>query len=824
MGVHGPANPSPASGSDRRVLVIDDDRDFTDSLCNLLAFEGYEVEAAYSLTGALDALDRFTVEVALIDIRLGDQDGLTLITEFRQRRADVVCVIMTAYASVDSAILALKEGAYDFLCKPFHPGDLIATLERCFERIALARGREAAERALRIRNQELEAVNARLKRVVASMQALSTSTTLHSLYTTAVKALAYNTGARNAALYLVDGQELALHQALLPGLPARMPLPKGPRAFGRPMFTIQTASAMVPAAVDDGPATAPAPATQTSLLAFPLTGEGHKPIGLLVLQTDPDTVSGEQERELGLILASFANEAIRLLQALDNVRWNEGRLRAIIDNSPSLIALSDLQGRYLVVNRQFEAWHGRSAREVVGRRPDDVFSSDVARLYESRTLAALDDNRIVEEETELVFQDGSAHTVLVTRFEVRGTGSGSIGIGTIATDLTDRRRAEERLRHSQQMEALGQLTGGVAHDFNNLLAVIIGNLGLLREKFCNQDTHRELIDDSLSSASSGRELVQRLLAFGRRQELQPEPMDANNIVLGLSRVLERTLGETIEVRWALNDDLWPITVDKSQFETSLLNLVFNARDAMTRGGLLTIETKNIVVHHPLDEHETIAPGSYITLAVTDTGTGMTPVVAAQALQPFFTTKGPVNGNGLGLSMVYGFVKQSGGYLMIDSKPGDGTSVTLYFPRAKDDPARAETPSGDEVDLRARGERILVVEDKRIVRKMAKAVLTRLGYSVLEAENASKALALLQQGSQVHLLLTDILLTGHLNGFDLAREATRRWPELKVLFMSGYAELTRPQHEELGVSLLVIDKPFTKEEIARKVRQALAGGS
>ena len=641
---------SPASSADRRVLVVDDDRDFTDSLCNLLAFEGYEVAAAYSLTGALDALDRFTVEVALIDIRLGDQDGLTLVTEFRQRRAEVICVIMTAYASVDSAILALKEGAYDFLCKPFHPEDLIATLERCFERIALARGREAAERALRIRNQELEAVNTRLKRVVASMQALSTSTTLHSLYTTAVEALAYNTGARNAALYLFDGQELALHQALLPGLPARMLLPEGPRAFGRPMFPIQTATAMDPAAVDDGPATAPAPATQTSLLAFPLTSEGHKPIGLLVLQTDPDTVLSEQERELGLILASFANEAIRLLQALDNVRWNEGRLRAIIDNSPSLIALSDLQGRYLVVNRQFEAWHGRSAREVVGRRPDDVFSSDVARLYESRTLAALNDNRIVEEETEVVFQDGSAHTVLVTRFEVRGTGSRSIGIGTIATDLTDRRRAEERLRHSQQMEALGQLTGGVAHDFNNLLAVIIGNLDLLREKFRNQDTHRELIDNSLSSASSGRELVERLLAFGRRQRLQPEPIDANNIVLGLSRALERTLGETIEVRWALNDDLWPITVDKSQFETSLLNLVLNARDAMTRGGLLTIETKNIVVHHPLGEYETIAPGSYITLAVTDTGTGMTPVAAAQALQPFFTTKEPGSGSGLGLSM------------------------------------------------------------------------------------------------------------------------------------------------------------------------------
>jgi signal transduction histidine kinase len=219
--------------------------------------------------------------------------------------------------------------------------------------------------------------------------------------------------------------------------------------------------------------------------------------------------------------------------------------------------------------------------------------------------------------------------------------------------------------------------------------VIIGNLDLLREKFRNQGTNRELIDDSLSSALSGRELVQRLLAFGSRQGLEPEPVDPNNIVLRLSRLLKRKLGETIKIRSVLNDDLWPIAVDKRQFEMSLLNLIFIARDAMTHGGRLTIESKNIVVHPPFGEHET-TPGSYVTLAVIDTGTGMTADVAAQALQPFFTTKLPSSGSGLGLSMVYGFVKQSGGYLTIDTKPGDGTSVTLYLPMANDDRARAES--------------------------------------------------------------------------------------------------------------------------------------
>jgi PAS domain S-box-containing protein len=812
--------PTQPAAPGRRVLIIDDDRDFADSLRNLLTLEGYDVEVAYSAAGALEALDRSPVEVALIDIRLGDQDGLALVTEFRQRREDIVCVIITAYASVESAIQALQEGAYDFLCKPFYPEDLMATLERCFERLALARGREAAEHALRVRNQELEALNARLKRVVAAMQSLSASATLQALYTTAVETLAHTMGASNAGLYLVDGSEFSLHQALLPGLPSRMPLLDA-QTLQRRRFVMRTTAAEARPGSGDDPS-ASAPSSPGPLLAFPLTSERYRLTGLLVLQTDSTAISGEQDREFGLILASFASEAIRLLQALDDTRWSEARLREIIDNSPSLISLNDLQGRYLVVNRQFETWHGRRAAEVVDRTPDDVFSSDVARLYAPRTVAAL--NGIVEEETEIVFQDGSAHTVLVTRFPVRDAGGRPIGVGTIATDITDRRRAEERLRHSEQMEALGQLTGGIAHDFNNLLAVIIGNLDLLREEFGSRDPQRELIDDSLASASNGRELVQRLLAFGRRQRLQPEPTNANTLVHGLSRVLERTLGERIEIRRVLDDDLWPITVDKSQFETSLLNLALNARDAMTRGGVLTIETKNVVVQHAFGEQETITPGSYVALTVADTGAGMTPAVAAQALQPFFTTKEAGKGSGLGLSMIYGFVKQSGGYLSIDSKPRDGTSVTLYLPSVEDETAQTRKTAGGVVDLSARGERILVVEDKRVVRKMTKAMLTKLGYAVLEAESTSKALALLQQEPQVHLLLTDVLLSGQANGFDLAAQATRRCPGLKVLFMSGYAASARPRHAEFGANVHVLEKPFTKEALAREVRQALASHS
>jgi PAS domain S-box-containing protein len=700
------SNP-PVSG--RHVLVVDDDRDFAGSLGNLLTLEGYEVEIANNVAGALDALDRFKVEVALIDIRLGDQDGLALLGEFRQRREDVICVIMTAYASVETAIEALQRGAYDFLCKPFYPEDLVATLERCFERLGLARGREAAERALSTRNHELEAINACLKRAVSAMHVISTSETISSLYTTAIEAIAHVVGAKNAALYLAQGSELTLHQALVGGLPSRITFPGDARTFQRPMFTIYIASAQVASLSAGAPASSPS--SPLSLLAFPLTGEIREPLGLLVLQPDPNGDFNDQDRELGIILTSFINEAIRLLQAHDSVRWCETRLREFIDHSPSLISLNDLQGRYLLVNRQFETWHGRRADEAVGRTPDELFSSNVAQLYRSGSASPLNDT-IVEGEAELVFPDGSAHTVLVTRFRIRGTGGRPIGIGTIATDVTESRLAEKRLRHSEKLEALGQLTGGIAHDFNNLLAVIIGNLDLLREKVCDPDENRDLIDDSLQSASSGRELVKSLLAFGRCQRPQPEPTDPNGIVLGLSRVLKRTLGEAIEIHWCLRRDVWPIAVDKCQLEASLLNLVLNARDALPQGGLVTVETRNVVFPYPFGEPEAIVPGSYVALVVTDNGIGMTPVVAAQALQPFFTTKKPGIGNGLGLKMVDRFVKESGGHLMIDSKPGIGTSVTLYLPLAKDNQERPERP-----DLRVQSERILVVEDQKVVTKM-----------------------------------------------------------------------------------------------------------
>jgi signal transduction histidine kinase/ActR/RegA family two-component response regulator len=435
----------------------------------------------------------------------------------------------------------------------------------------------------------------------------------------------------------------------------------------------------------------------------------------------------------------------------------------------------------------------------------------------------LNSQKVVGEEIEVPFADGKLHAVLVTKFPVLGATGRPTGVGTIATDVTDSRRAEEQLRQSQKTEALGQLTGGVAHDFNNLLAVISGNLDLMKDDLEGDPDLAELLEDALSSAQSGAELTHRLLAFGRRQTLHPQATDAGELVMGMSRMLERTLGETIETRWVLNEGLWPVEVDRNQLETSLLNLVINARDAMAEGGVLTIETANATLDRGAAlAQDAAVPGDYVVVSVTDTGTGMAPEIVEKAIQPFFTTKDVGHGSGLGLSMVYGFVKQSGGHLDISSSAGQGTAVRLYLPKAETNAREGETQAPGPAATDGSGERILVVEDKADVRRLATRILTRLGYEVLEAADGKSALESLAAGPKVDLLFTDVVLPGRISGADLAKEAQARHPELKVLYTSGYANNAALEYGSSRDEVRFIKKPFAKEGLARMVRRALEG--
>jgi nitrogen-specific signal transduction histidine kinase/CheY-like chemotaxis protein len=391
----------------------------------------------------------------------------------------------------------------------------------------------------------------------------------------------------------------------------------------------------------------------------------------------------------------------------------------------------------------------------------------------------------------------------------------------IGRDLTDKHAAEAQMRQAQKMDAIGQLTGGVAHDFNNILTVITGTIGILAEAVTDHPelvSIAKLIDDA---AERGAQLTKHLLAFARKQPLQPVEIDVNSLILEAGKLLHPTLGEQIEISPKLAHDTWPAMVDPSQLTTAVLNLALNARDAMPRGGKLTLESGNVRLDEDYTRINTdVAPGDYVMVAVSDTGTGIPADLLEKVFDPFFTTKEVGKGTGLGLSMVFGFVKQSGGHIKIYSEEGHGTTVKLYLPRSTGQGHAATAPLVTQVV--GGDETILVVEDDTLVRKYVMAQVASLGYETLEAANAAEALKIIENGAEVDLLFTDVIMPGAMNGRQLVDEALRRRPLLKILFTSGYTENAILHHGRLDEGVLLLAKPYRKPELARMIRVALNG--
>ncbi len=391
----------------------------------------------------------------------------------------------------------------------------------------------------------------------------------------------------------------------------------------------------------------------------------------------------------------------------------------------------------------------------------------------------------------------------------------------VAFEVAERMKAEEALRQAQKMEAIGQLTGGIAHDFNNLLTIIIGNIEMLQRRLPeNAGRLRRAADSAMQGARRAAILTQRLLAFSRRQPLDPKPVDVNKLVAEMSELLRRTLGEATNLETVLAGGLWRTQADPNQLENAILNLAVNARDAMPDGGKLTIETANA----RLDEAyvaalaEPLPAGQYVLVAVSDTGTGMDRATMEKVFEPFFTTKVAGKGTGLGLSMVYGFVRQSQGHIRIYSEPGEGTTIKIYLPRllgADDEPLEASPDV--RVTVRGEGETILVVEDEPALRQYTTETLRDLGYAILEAADGPTALDLVRRHPEIDLLFTDVVLTGGMNGRVLADEARRQHPGLRVLFTTGYTSNAIVHHGRLDPGVNLIGKPFTYADLAAKIR-------
>lgn len=543
-------------------------------------------------------------------------------------------------------------------------------------------------------------------------------------------------------------------------------------------------------------------------------------------------------------------------------------LERLFEEAPCGYVVVDGAGRVIRTNRTLADWLDRDADGFSGQRFSDLLTVAGRIFYETHFAplirmqgffheVALDLARaegphlpVLVNAAEQVAESGERRTVITVfnasdrrRYEQdllearRAAELATVEVQELNQTLEtrireaveERLKVEEALRQAQKMEAIGQLTGGVAHDFNNLLTVILGGLEtvtrqLSRDPSPSPEALRK-IDRAVAMARHGAEraatLTARLLAFARRQPLDPRPVDVSRLITGLADMLQRTLGETIGFETVSGAGLWLTHVDAGELENALVNLAVNARDAMPDGGTLTIETSNAFLDDTYVNGiaEPVAAGQYVVLAVTDSGSGMDAATVSKVFEPFFTTKAVGKGTGLGLSQVYGFVRQSGGHIRIYSEPGLGTTVKIYLPRLLG--GVLETAATSAVSLADGGsETILLVEDHDDLRTYSSGVLRELGYQVLEAPNGRVALDLLQSHHDVALLFTDVVLPGGLNGRELAEEARRRRPGLKVLFTTGYSRNAIVHNGRLDADVSLIGKPFTFHELALRVRRRL----
>lgn len=498
------------------------------------------------------------------------------------------------------------------------------------------------------------------------------------------------------------------------------------------------------------------------------------------------------------------------------------RLKTSYNHTPAMMYSVDTDGRIVSVSDYWLEVLGYEREDVLGKKCVDFFSdgslekSPHVMLPEFRRFGCCKDI-----EYQFRKKTGEAIDVLLSAVAERDDNGDIQRTLAVLTDVTESRRLEQSLGQAQKMEAVGQLTGGLAHDFNNLLAVIMGNLQMLERSVDGDIRASKRVRSALRATERGADLTKRLLAFSRRQQLDAEDVDTGPLIGGMIDMLERTLGESIELELSQTDGPASVVADRSQLESAILNLAINARDAMPSGGRLTIETSQAVFEPECAAKIKMKPGDYVRISVTDTGTGIPKNIVDQVFTPFFTTKEEGKGTGLGLSMVYGFVKQSSGNVTIHSEEGCGTTINLFLPRAIVEGEQVQQRHASDDCLNGSG-KVLVVEDKEDVREMASAMLEDLGYETLEAENGSQALDIMKS-TAIDLLFTDVVMPGGMSGPELASLARRRNPSLKVLFTSGYAEAAVLREGGVTSRTQLIAKPYRKAELATKVHHAISAG-
>ncbi len=555
-----------------------------------------------------------------------------------------------------------------------------------------------------------------------------------------------------------------------------------------------------------------------SVLAVPLTVQ-DRVIGALSVGDGAPRRFGPDEIQLAQLLADQAALALENARLYQEAREARDFLRSITENSADAIVTTDTHGRITYFSRGAEEIFGHRAGDILGRR---VAEYNHGGLDEARGIMRRleTEGRIQNYETRFRAADGrwvDVSSSMSLLRDVAGTVVGTLGV---MKDMTGRKALEAQLRHSQKMEAVGRLAGGIAHDFNNLLTVILGRSHLVLDTIAATHPLYRDIDLIQATAVRASSLVEQLLAFSRKQIREPQLLDLNEVVAGVGKLLERLLGEHIEFVMARTASVALVKADPAQLEQVIVNLAVNARDAMPRGGRLTIETADVELDEAFARrHVGAKPGLYVMFAVSDTGVGMDEATQAHIFEPFFTTKEAAAGTGLGLATVYGIVKQSAGYIMVESAPGRGTTFRVYLPRSegvRERPEPTPVPAGPLTGW----ETVLVVEDDPAIRELAREILQMHSYGVLEARHGADAIWICDSYAEpIHLLITDVVMP-HMSGRELADRLTVRRPEMRVLYVTGYTADAIEQRRLLEPGSPLLHKPFAPAGLARKVREVL----
>jgi PAS domain S-box-containing protein len=765
--------------SPTRILVVEDERIVAHNMRQQLMRLGYDVPAV-AVTGeqALALCRETQPEIVLMDIHIpGPMDGIETASRLN-RDSNAAIIYLTAHSEESTVLRARDTRPYGYLLKPFSERELHATIQ-------MALGRREADHDAREASE----------RLAIALDAADMGSWQLDLGTRLLVC-----GGRAGPIFGLPEGKVAIaveeffervHAQDRPAVAAAFDRVVKDAAPCRSEFRLDLAR-QPPRRVKTAFNRLPRRATKTDRIA-----------GVVQDVTAERAKDEELERRMALLKKTGET------------------LAKIVEASPLALVVVGGDDRIDVWNPAAERIYGVPAAKAIGRPWPEIAEQmprvpDIARPNRAPEPA---DGGLQAMEIRRRRPDGR-EMVLRTSAAILGDAKDG-GVLMIADDVTQRLQLEARLRQSQKMEAIGQLTSGIAHDFNNLLSIILGNLELLMDTIGSDQALREIAVGALGAAERGAGLTHRLLAYARQQQLSPRAVEPGGLVRDLVLILRRLLEESIEIETVAAPDLWLIGIDANQLENALVNLAINARDAMPEGGRLTVAVENAVLDEDYaGSHADVKPGAYVCLSVTDTGVGMSREVAERATEPFFTTKPMGRGTGLGLSMVYGFVKQSGGHLAIYSEPGRGTTVRLYLPRLPVGevlPPAIEEPQAAPVE--GAGRVVLLVEDDPALRKVQRGILDGLGYSVIEAGDGPTGLSVLDRGERVDVLLTDVVLPHGMTGPDLVRAARASCPDLKVLFMSGYAPGSLLQDEMLA-GTPSLTKPFTRSALARALSEVL----